>query len=59
MIGTFNSSRKTITRIRINKRSVIARQVRKKDERNDRKRRCEKTNIVVVLPIRPVKAMAI
>lgn len=44
-------------RIKIKTRSVIAKQVRKNDERNERNRRWEKTIIVVVLPRRPVRAI--
>ena len=57
--GARNSSRKAMTKISMNMRSVIAKHVRKNDERNERKRRCEKTIIVVVLPTRPVNAIAI
>ncbi len=58
-MGACNSSSKATTSIRINIRSVIAKHVRKNDERNERKRRWEKTIIVVVLPTRPVKAIVI
>ena len=57
--GACNSSSRAITSMSMKTRSVTARHVRKKDERRERRRRCEKTMIVVVLPIRPVNAIVI